>query len=45
MGSNEKAIVRRVFAPSDYLSAATNVSLGFGSDQVQPVKLTFEYSN
>ncbi len=39
---NEKAIVRRVFAPRDYLSAATNASLGFGSDQEQPVKLTFE---
>ncbi len=41
----KKAIVRRVFAPSDYISAATNNGLGFGSDQEQPIKLTFEYSN
>ncbi|GAC1552688.1 MAG: DUF3426 domain-containing protein [Collimonas sp.] len=40
--ANEKAIVRRVFAPRDYLNAAASAAQGFGSDQEQPVKLGFE---
>lgn len=40
--ANEKAIVRRVFAPRDYLSATLDPAQGFGSDQEQPVKLGFE---
>ncbi|MEO6917961.1 MAG: DUF3426 domain-containing protein [Collimonas sp.] len=40
--ANDKPIVRRVFTPRDYLSAATNPALGFASDQEQPVKVTFE---
>ncbi|AIY40016.1 putative transmembrane protein [Collimonas arenae] len=39
---NDKPIVRRVFTPHDYLSAATNPALGFASDQEQTVKVTFE---
>ncbi|WP_211451690.1 DUF3426 domain-containing protein [Collimonas antrihumi] len=40
--ANEKAIVRRVFAPHDYLNASASSAQGFGSDQEQPVKLGFE---
>lgn len=40
--ANEKAIVRRVFAPHDYLNPPVNPAHGFGSDQEQPVKLGFE---
>ncbi|SDX51736.1 MJ0042 family finger-like domain-containing protein [Collimonas sp. OK242] len=40
--ANEKAIVRRVFAPHDYLNASLSPAQGFGSDQEQPVKLGFE---
>jgi len=40
--ANEKAIVRRVFAPHDYLNASVSPAQGFGSDQEQPVKLGFE---
>ncbi|MFC5476182.1 DUF3426 domain-containing protein [Paraherbaspirillum soli] len=40
--AGDKALVRRVFTPHDYLPAASNVGQGFASDQEQAVKLTFE---
>lgn len=40
--ANDKAIMRRVFTPREYLNTSTNLSQGFGSDQEQSVKLTFE---
>lgn len=40
--SNSKPIVRRVFTPSDYLSANVDITQGFPSDLEQSVKLTFE---
>ncbi|WP_211460748.1 DUF3426 domain-containing protein [Collimonas silvisoli] len=40
--ANDKAIVRRAFTPHDYLNASANPAQGFGSDQEQSVKLSFE---
>lgn len=39
---SEKAIVRRVFTPRDYLPPATDATAGFARDTEQSVKLTFE---
>lgn len=40
--ANEKAIARRVFTPSDYLTAAVDTVDGFRRNTEHPVKLTFE---
>ncbi|HEY8101544.1 MAG TPA: DUF3426 domain-containing protein [Burkholderiaceae bacterium] len=40
--TNEKALVRRVFTPRDYLPAQQDMSKGFASNSEQPVKILFE---
>ena len=42
--ANEKAIVRRVFMPRDYLPSAQDVTKGFAANWEQPIKLFFEVS-
>jgi hypothetical protein len=42
--ANEKAIVRRVFMPRDYLLSAQDVTKGFAANWEQPIKLFFEVS-
>jgi predicted Zn finger-like uncharacterized protein len=42
--ANEKAIVRRVFTPRDYLPSAQDVTKGFAANWEQPIKLFFEVS-
>ncbi|RXZ36409.1 DUF3426 domain-containing protein [Oxalobacteraceae bacterium CAVE-383] len=38
---DENALIRRVFAPADYLPPGQSVEAGMGSDTEQPVKLSF----
>ena len=40
--ASEKAIVRRVFTPRDYLPTATDLAQGFARDTEQSIKLSFE---
>lgn len=40
--ANDKTVARRVFAPSDYLTAQTDPANGFHRNTERPVKLTFE---
>ncbi len=40
--ANDKPLVRRVFAPADYLPPGTAAAKGFGARSEQPVKLFFE---
>ncbi|MGZ3236418.1 MAG: DUF3426 domain-containing protein [Burkholderiaceae bacterium] len=40
--TNEKALVRRIFTPRDYLPAQQDMTKGFASNSEQPVKLLFE---
>ena len=40
--ASEKAIARRVFAPSDYLTTVADTADGFRRNTEHPVKLTFE---
>lgn len=40
--TNEKPLLRRVFNPSDYLSSAEDMRLGFASRSERSVKLSFE---
>lgn len=42
--ANEKALVRRVFAPREYLPSAQDAKKGFAARSEQPVKLFFELS-
>jgi len=41
---NEKALLRRVFTPADYLHNSEDVRLGFGANSERSVKLSFELS-
>jgi hypothetical protein len=40
--ADDKALVRRVFAPADYLPKSVAAAKGFGARSEQPVKLFFE---
>ncbi|MGZ3254381.1 MAG: DUF3426 domain-containing protein [Burkholderiaceae bacterium] len=40
--ANEKALVRRIFTPRDYLPAQQDMTKGFAPNSEQPVKLPFE---
>ena len=40
--ANDKPLVRRVFAPADYLPQGVGAAKGFGARSEQPVKLFFE---
>lgn len=42
--SNEKALLRRVFTPADYLNNSEDVRIGFGANSERSVKLSFELS-
>lgn len=42
--ANDKPLVRRVFAPADYLPPGAAAAKGFGPRSEQPVKLFFELS-
>lgn len=39
--ANDKPVLRRVFAPAEYLAQGTAVAAGFGARSEQPVKLHF----
>jgi predicted Zn finger-like uncharacterized protein len=41
---NEKALLRRVFKPADYVTSPNDMRLGLGADSERTVKLTFELS-
>lgn len=41
---NEKALLRRVFTPTDYLHNSEDVRLGFSANSERSVKLSFELS-
>lgn len=41
---NEKALLRRVFTPADYLHNSEDVRLGFSANSERSVKLSFELS-
>jgi predicted Zn finger-like uncharacterized protein len=40
--TNEKALVRKVFTPRDYLPAKQDLAKGFAANSEQPVKIPFE---
>lgn len=40
--TNEKALVRRIFTPRDYLPLQQDMTKGFASNSEQPVKILFE---
>ncbi len=42
--TNEKALLRRVFTPADYLHNSEDVRTGFGANSERSVKLSFELS-
>lgn len=42
--SNEKALLRRVFTPADYLKNSEDVRIGFAANSERSVKLSFELS-
>lgn len=42
--TNEKALLRRVFTPADYLNNSEDVRIGFSANSERSVKLSFELS-